>query len=1148
MLDRLDVIFISIGYLLLLFGIAFAGERISARNIDRFKPIIIALAMTVYCSAWSFYGTSSQAVYNGWYFPPTFLGAIITLVVGAPVLKRLIVTSKRYNSTSIADFIASQYGRSQKLAILVTLVALIALLPYISLQLKAITDSFLILTDIHQPFSLSRQPRVWEDTAFFITLLLAMFTIMFGTRHIDSNEHHNGLMVAIAFEALVKMLAFATLGYYVCFVLFDGVKDLFTTAVEDGYVKHIVSSRQSEQGFVAATILGMTAIICLPRQYHVLVVESRGANDARTSRWLLPLYLGIFGVIILPIAYAGLLLFQGQGVSPEQFILRLPLNAGNDNLALLAYLGGLSAGSSMVILACVAISTMLCNEVLMPLILRRHWFGIHHREDISDLLRLIRRLAIIAVLLLSYLYYRWLSGYDALGSVGLLALSLVAQFAPAVIGALYWQHGKLEAVVAGILVGFGFWCYCLLLPTLIHAGWLGFDILDHGPLGLYWLRPQAMFGVENLSTLSNGVLWSLTANTLCYLGISLFRTSPAPAAASAPAMSIGKLESLATRFIGAEQAKLAFKQYATENPQHQPQLPQQPAEPHFILYVETLLAGVIGSASARHVINLVLPQESSGDSEHDLLIQETSQVFQFGRGLLQSSIDNISQGISVVDHNLHLVAWNKRYLELFQYPEGMVHVGRDVKDLLRYNAERGECGPGDVETHIARRISHMRRGSGYVFQRYRRNGMVLEIRGNPMPGGGYVTTYTDITESQLALAELEETKRNLEQRVATRTRELSQANILLHQADENKTRFLASASHDLIQPLNAAKIFISTLLQRNISQENRELIQHLAGSIHSAESLISELMDIAKLDAGAVKPKVSHFAIQPLLDQLNSEFRALAQKKQLQYRARPCRSTLYCDPQLLQRILQNLLANAVRYTDEGKILFGCRRRGDKLSLEVWDQGSGIPENQLDTIFTEFKRLDTHGDKEGLGLGLATVQRLCRLLNLETEVRSRFGKGSVFRILVPLGDPEKVAPTEHQEQQNLQAQSAADGVRVLCIDNEKSIVTGMQALLGDWGYQVDGYTSPEEAQTGYPTAPDILVVDYHLDRDITGIAAAQSLQRYWKQTPPCVVVSADRTDKVQKEAREAEFYFLPKPLKPAALRALLKRLSSKAPIS
>ncbi|TQV82579.1 hybrid sensor histidine kinase/response regulator [Exilibacterium tricleocarpae] len=1134
MFDPIDILLLSLGYLMLLFGIAHLGDRLPEQWVRKAKPLVIALAGT-YTTAWMFFGTPAQAVNNGWYIPPTFFGSIIVLLAAPHFLTRLIRASNDANSTSIADFIASRYGKSQALAVLITAVAIIAVLPYIALQLKAVAMSYGIITD--QAWQGDSHAPVWQDTALYVALLMAVFTIMFGTRHIDSNEHHKGLMLAIAFEAIVKIFCFVAIGYFTCFVLFDGIEDVILQAAKSPQLTAMIEARDGDSGFLAATVLGMAALFCLPRQFHILMVESDSPDTVRTLRWLIPVYLLIIAFFILPIGYGGFLLLHQQGLDPETFSLQLPLTRDQSGLTLLAYIGGLSAGSSMVIVTCVALATMVCNHIVMPLLLRSHLFNVHRRGDMTGLLRLIRRSAIVVLLLLAYGYYRLLGGFADLGSIGLLALVLVAQFAPAIVAALYWRRGHQLGVIAGVAAGLAVWFYTLLVPVLVRGDWLPARLLEDGLFGLAWLRPEQLFNLT-WSPLSNAVCWSLLANVLTFIGLSLRYSRRHTAQLPPPPIPIARLRDIATRFLGTEQANLALQAYEQRHPRGDGGA-NPVADEAYQAFVENLLAGVIGASSAQQV--LLHARQDSGTGSPQLLLQETSQVFQYGRELLQASVDNISQGISVVDQNLQLVAWNRPYLALFDYPADMIHVGRHVADLVRYNAERGECGPGAVETHVRKRIEHMRRGSRYVFQRTRRDGTVLEIRGNPMPGGGFVTTYTDITDASRALAQLKNAKTHLEERVQERTAQLARAKQVAETANAGKTRFLAAAGHDLVQPLNASRLFISALQQRPLDTEARSLVEQLADSAQAAENLINALLDIAKLDAGAVQANLSDFAVDQVLSPLASDFTALAREKGLRFDFQRCRVAVKSDHHLLRRILQNLLSNALRYTRKGRIVLGCRRRAGALSIEVWDTGIGIDAGHLDEIFMEFKRLDDSTHHEGLGLGLASVRRLCQLLDHRIEVKSTSGAGSVFRVLVPLSHNQAagVASTPEPRAATVRPHQQLQGRRVLCLDNDPAVLSGLSALLASWDCEVVAAGDLAQAGTalqGVP--PDVVVADYHLNGDENGIDAALALFQDWGEHRPCIVISADRTEKVRARAQQQGFLFLRKPVKPAALRASL----------
>ncbi|MNZ64313.1 Non-motile and phage-resistance protein [compost metagenome] len=530
------------------------------------------------------------------------------------------------------------------------------------------------------------------------------------------------------------------------------------------------------------------------------------------------------------------------------------------------------------------------------------------------------------------------------------------------------------------------------------------------------------------------------------------------------------------------------------------------------------------------------------------IADEASEVLQFNRALLQGAIENITQGISVVDQSLKLVAWNRRYLDLFNYPDGLIRVGRPIADIIRHNAERGLCGPGEAEVHVARRLHWMRQGRAHTSERLFPNGRVIELIGNPMPGGGFVMSFTDITAFREAEQALTEANEGLEQRVTERTHELSQLNVALTEAkgtaeaaNQSKTRFLAAVSHDLMQPLNAARLFSAALSHQEdgLSGEAQKLVEHLDSSLRSAEDLISDLLDISRLENGKINPNRQPFALNDLFDTLGTEFKVLAREQKLEFRVRASTLRVDSDIKLLRRILQNFLTNAFRY-GKGPVLLGVRRHKDQLCLEVWDRGPGIPEDKLQVIFEEFKRLDSHQTRaeKGLGLGLAIADGLCRVLGHTLRVRSWPGRGSVFSVSVPLARAQTAAPVKVAELNG----KLLNGAQVLCIDNEDSILIGMNSLLSRWGCQVWTARNREEcaALLGEGMRPQLALVDYHLDHGETGTDLMAWLRTQMGEPVPGVVISADGRPETVDLVHAAGLDYLAKPVKPAALRALLSR--------
>lgn len=535
------------------------------------------------------------------------------------------------------------------------------------------------------------------------------------------------------------------------------------------------------------------------------------------------------------------------------------------------------------------------------------------------------------------------------------------------------------------------------------------------------------------------------------------------------------------------------------------------------------------------------------------LLGESSSEFLFNRELLTATLEHLSQGVSVVDSDLKLVAWNRRYVELFEYPPSLIRHGQPIEKVFRYNAQRGllDSGNSEPDEAIARRIQHMREGNSYTHERELPNGTVIEIRGNPMPGGGFVTSYSDVTAYKFAQRELQRANETLETRVAERTAELTTANQALleakaaaERANQAKTRFLASASHDLVQPLNAARLFVASIDRRKLEDTEARLLSQVENSLSSAESLLGTLLDISRLDAAAHELKSEHFQLNRVMAPLAAEFAAFARARGLEFRYVQSRAVVHTDPRLLRRVLQNFLSNAVRYTRRGCVLMGCRRLGGAVRIEVWDTGPGIPPEKQLEIFEEFRRLDDDQQSNtdrGLGLGLAIADRLSRLMDHPLALRSWPGHGSVFSITVPFGDPAQVARSEPKVQRAVN--DRVMGLRVLCLDNEPAVLEGMRALLSGWGADVAAFRDAASVAEDFRQTnrvPDLALIDYHLDDGRNGVDALRQLQNLWGRKVPAIVISADHTLQAVSASDAQRFLFLPKPVKPAALRALMTR--------
>jgi Na+/proline symporter/signal transduction histidine kinase len=661
MLQAWVIVAVSFAYLGVLFAIASYGDRRAeaGRSIIA-NPYIYALSLAVYCTTWTFYGSVGRAASSGIGFLPVYLGPTLMVALWWYVMRKMIRISKAQRITSIADFVASRYGKSQLLGGLVTVIAVVGVIPYIALQLKAISSGFTILRHypaIVMPAAAAAVP-ILADNALYVAAVLAAFTVLFGTRHLDATERHEGLVAAIAFESIVKLVAFMAVGAFVTFGVYDGFADIFQRAARVPSLAALMTVPGGGGGYATwgfLTFLSMLSILFLPRQFQISVVENVDEAHLDKATWLFPLYLLLINVFVLPVALGGLMHFTSGGVDADTFVLTLPMAERAEGLTLLAFLGGLSAGSGMVIVETIALSTMVCNDLVMPVLLRLSGPGIHQRADLSGLLITIRRAAIAVIFLLAYVYFRAAGEAYALVSIGLISFAAVAQFAPAILGGLYWRGATRHGAVAGLLGGFAVWAYTLLLPSFARSGWLPASFLTEGPLGIGLLRPQRLFGLAGLDDISHGVLWSMLANVGLYVAVSLLRL-PSHAEANQATLfvdafraseglertrlirggaSVKELLPLVGRFLGPERARLAFTGYARRR--GAASLEALATDAGLVSFAEGQLAGAIGGASARVVVASVVQEAPPGLDEVMDILDEASQVRSHSRELEQKS-------------------------------------------------------------------------------------------------------------------------------------------------------------------------------------------------------------------------------------------------------------------------------------------------------------------------------------------------------------------------------------------------------------------------------------------------------------------------------------------------------------------------------
>ncbi|WP_027992646.1 hybrid sensor histidine kinase/response regulator [Sinorhizobium meliloti] len=1157
-----SVIFASaFAYLLLLFAVASYGDRRARRNeiAAKGRPLVYALSLAIYCTSWTYFGGVGLAAERGLEFTGIYIGPILMFTLGMPLIRRIVRLAKTEKLTSVADFVAARYGKNPAVAAIVALISLVGAIPYIALQLKAVSSSVATMIDTSDYGIGSGENFV--DLPLLVTLFLACFAIVFGTRHTDATEHQDGLILAIAMESVVKLVAMLTVGVYIVFVLFGGPANLWAEAQQSATVIAALEYQTPVARWILMIALSAFGIIMLPRQFHVTVVENRTDNELRTAGILFPLYLIAINAFVLPIAIAGILTFSGSG-NADLYLLALPLAGDVPLVTLFTFIGGFSAATAMVIVASVALSIMVSNDIVMPVFLRRR-LGTRGslQEDMAGTLLNIRRTAIFVVLFLGYGYYRAADISAGLASLGLLSFAAIAQMAPALLGGLVWRQANARGAIAGMVCGFLVWAYVLFLPSLG-----GPDNSHIASTVLSFLLPFTdLFSGAQSDPLVNATALSMLVNVAAYIVGSLTR-APKPLERFQAGVFITRrsrtertfrgrktkvtvrdLKTTIGRYMGEERMQRSFHTYEQQSGRWLDD--NASADMALVHFSEQLLGSAIGSSSARLVLSLVLQRMDDTSSDTAWLLDQASEALQYNQDMLHTALSQMDQGIAVFDNANNLIIWNRRFRELMDLPEAAGQVGFPLADIVAILARRGDVRKDEEKALIA---NFLTLDKPFLLE-LAGGARILEVRSNAMPDKGIVTTYTDITQRVAADMALKQANETLELRVAERTgeltrvnRELGEARAAAEEANIGKTRFFAAAGHDILQPLNAARLYSSSLVERLGDSDNRALVQNIDSSLESVEAILGAVLDISRLDTGAMKPRLQSVPLDELLRRIETDFAPMARAKDIELVIMPTSLAARSDPNLLRRLVQNLVSNAIKYTLRGKVLVGVRRHGQTATIEVLDSGIGIPSSKFRTVFKEFARLEEGArTASGLGLGLSIVDRISRVLNHPVGLQSKPGKGTGFKVTVPLDKsaggrlkPQSVAAAKTSE--------ALAGLNVICIDNEPKILEGMALLLGGWGCSVTTAESlaacTEMAPGRLGVRPDAIIADYHLG-DGTGVEAIAAIRGLWQESIPALMVTADRSPEVRGAAERDGVSLQHKPVRPAALRAWLTQLAA-----
>src|SRR6476619_2252722 len=710
MLHDWSVIAAAFAYIGFLFLVASYGDRLSPTQRGRASALIYPLSLAIYCTSWTFFGSVGFASRTSIDFLAIYVGPILMIALCTPLLRRVIQLAKSQNITSIADFIAARYGKSQAVAATVAVIAIIGSVPYIALQLKAVASS--LETILNEDQAVASVPII-GDMALIVTLAMAAFAVLFGTRQTDATEHQHGLMLALATESIVKLVAFIAAGAFVTFWMFSPT-ELYERALKTPEALRAIQYVPSIGNFLIMTLLSFCAIMLLPRQFHVSVVENSTSAEVSRARWLFPLYLVAINLFVIPIALAGLVTFPFGAVDSDMFVLALPIEGNAVLLSIGVFIGGLSAATAMVIVECVALSIMVSNDIVVPLVLQRGPRSRTGERDFGDFLLKVRRFAIFAIMGMAYFYYRAL-GNTQLAAIGLLSFAAIAQLAPAFFGGLFRRRSTARGAMAGMLVGIAVWSYTLFLPSFLDGNTAGLFLLQHGPFGIEALRPQALFGAD-LPPLLHGVLWSLSLNFLTYVVLSLARRPssielvqadlfvPNTLAPIAPnfrrwrtTITVQDIQSTVAQYLGPERARNS-----------------------------------IGAASSRLVMSLMLRKRTVSAKAALKLLDDSHAALHFNREILQTALNHVRQGIAVFDADLQLICSNRQFGEILGLPPHLVQLGIPLREILEFMGAINPSGTADAESLTERRLAaYTTEGEPYL-ERLADRHLVIEVRTNRM--------------------------------------------------------------------------------------------------------------------------------------------------------------------------------------------------------------------------------------------------------------------------------------------------------------------------------------------------------------------------------------------------------------------------------
>lgn len=968
-------------YLVFLFIVAYYAEQKEKRGSNIVSnPYVYSLSLAVYCTSWTFYGSVGKAANSGLSFLTIYLGPTLMAALWWVVLRKIVHISKKNRITTISDFIASRYGNSLFLSALVTFVAVIGITPYLGLQLKAIMTTFSILVG---------KPEGSHFAGWFITLVLGLFAVFFGARKADVSERHGGIVFAIAFESAIKLVAFAAVGLFVTYSLFNGFGDIFSR-ISDSEFSHLMKlggdSGISYSEWASMTFLSMMAIMFLPRQFHVSVVENSSEEHIKKAMWLFPLYLFMMNIFVLPIAYGGLLL-GGAGQSADYFVLSIPLNSGMPMLALFVFIGGFSAATAMIIVESLALSTMVMNSFIMPAV-----WGMNAMKGFYTMILNTRRIVIVGLVFLGYFFAVYIGDFYSLVDIGLKSFEAVTIFAPAFLFGLYWKGGNKNGAIAGILAGFIIWNYTLIIPALMKAGIIVeggvFDELFSSSL----LNPSALFGLHGLDKWSHSLFWGLFLNLFFYITVSLFTKeseaetrqsllfidaySPIELNLSRKPMRFEEIEGVLSGYIGASEASRIVRNFLKRNG-----LARDAISEEWLLRLrgeaEAVLSGVFSPSISSLVFQdraYLTPDEKAQISES---VKKISSSLRLSRQELaeknrqlallkefsENIIESIPLGVATLDESLKVKFWNHAMKGItgITSDEALNMKAEHLLKCLHPSLFTPEITEGEVVCH--RDFKNEAR-------------MLLKVYLSRLTGAqkGYVLVIEDITE-----------KKKIEEDLFRTTKHASIG------------RLAAGVAHEIGNPLASISSLVQELLAEDLSPFVSDSLKTVNTHINRIARIVRDLGDFARLSPRQKIPTEINAIIETTLNLIkyDKHFNKIEIRTDIS-EVPPVKA----DPDQMQQVFLNFMLNARDAMPDGGVLeISVRERNGYVETVFSDTGSGIGHENMDKIFDPF--FTTKGPHKGTGLGLSICYSIIKDHGGTIEIDPSRGNGAGFIIRLPI---------------------------------------------------------------------------------------------------------------------------------------------------